>query len=81
MNYFFGQNGPGPIGGAAALGAHSHAHGHGGGLGAVDGVVSSGRDVSGPVTGLALGGRADAAYDMKSLGKHIEAVRVGSAAP
>ena len=50
-------------------------------------MVPSGRDVSGAgagvtqQSGLSLAGKLDgnsAAYDMKSLGKHIEAVRVKS---
>lgn len=52
-----------------------------GGVGA-DGVAASGRDVSGGVDGVfrsgLLAGKHDgnnAAYDMRSLGKHIEAVR------
>ncbi len=69
MNYFFGQNGPGPLSGPNAERA---------GLGA-----PTGRDVSGAdpalESGLMAGKRGtmernNAAYDMKSLGKHIEAV-------
>lgn len=71
LNYFFGQNGPGPISGATAeRGA---------------GVTLIGRDVNGsdPAlnSGLMAGKRTiegnNAAFDMKSLGKHIEAVRNG----
>ena len=51
-------------------------------MGTSDGImVPSGRDVSGGTqqSGLSLAGKLDgnsAAYDMKSLGKHIEAVRL-----
>ena len=86
-SFFFGQNGPGPIGASSAVSAASvvstvgsgSAYGLGGGA---DGVPASGRDVSEGTdvalrSGL-LAGKHDgnnAAYDMKSLGKHIEAVR------
>ncbi|KAF8270706.1 Dynamin central region-domain-containing protein [Lactarius quietus] len=64
------RNGTGPVV-AASSGGHAAA--------AADGmVVSSGRDVSAPGSGAPQ--RSDgnyAAYDMKSLGKHIEAVRRG----
>ncbi|KAJ7089740.1 Dynamin central region-domain-containing protein [Mycena belliarum] len=82
LNYFFGQNGPGPIAGSSAgnPGHHSRpsASGHS--------VVPVGRDVSGGessntmsiASGLMSGQRNmegnNAAYDMKSLGKHIEAI-------
>ncbi|KAI0258651.1 Dynamin central region-domain-containing protein [Gloeopeniophorella convolvens] len=78
LNYFFGQNGPGPIGATAAAGGPG-AGGGGAGVGMGD-VVASGRDVSGGDGALRSGllaGKHDgnnAAYDMKSLGKHIEAV-------
>ena len=57
LNYFFGQNGPGPAAGADITEAHGHLNRAGGAIG---------RGVSGSV--------GDAAYDMKSLGNHIEAV-------
>ena len=68
LNYFFGQNGPGPIAGSSMERSHGH--------------VAIGRDMSGAETsmssGLMAGKRSldgnNAAYDMKSLGKHIEAV-------
>lgn len=74
LNYFFGQNGPGPISGATAERAATGA-----------GVNLIGRDVNGsdPAlnSGLMAGKRgiegSSAAFDMKSLGRHIEAVRVG----
>ena len=74
LNYFFGQNGPGPISGATAERASTNA-----------GVTLIGRDVNGsdPAlnSGLMAGKRSiegnNAAFDMKSLGKHIEAVRHG----
>ncbi|KAG5641963.1 hypothetical protein DXG03_003855 [Asterophora parasitica] len=79
LNYFFGQNGPGPIAGSSVE-RGQHAHGHGHGLGSA--IVPVGRDVSGAEsalsTGLMAGKRGidgnNAAYDMKSLGKHIEAI-------
>ena len=77
LNYFFGQNGPGPIAGSSVGHQHSH-HGHGS---SEAHFVPVGRDVSGAETsmssGLMAGKRMDgnnAAYDMKSLGRHIEAV-------
>ena len=71
LNYFFGQNGPGPLNGATVERA-----------GAGVGVAPTGRDVSGADPSLEVGlmagkrglDRSNAAYDMKSLGKHIEAV-------
>ena len=73
LNYFFGQNGPGPVAGANITNIPSELHGH----------RAVGRDMSGPDpianafmrtrNGLA-GDGSDAAFDMKSLGKHIEAV-------
>jgi dynamin 1-like protein len=80
LNYFFGQNGPGPIAGSSIERSHQHNHGHGG---SSEGhFVPVGRDVSGGEssmsTGLMAGQRGidgnNAAYDMKSLGRHIEAV-------
>ncbi|KAI0730440.1 Dynamin central region-domain-containing protein [Earliella scabrosa] len=70
LNYFFGQNGPGPLNGATVERA-----------GAGVGVAPTGRDVSGADPSLEVGlmagkrglDRSNAAYDMKSLGKHIEA--------
>ncbi|KAG2137689.1 Dynamin central region-domain-containing protein [Suillus cothurnatus] len=71
LNYFFGQNGPGPIAGSTADRSH-----------AGPAPVPTGRDISnaetaGP-TGLMAGKRTldgnNAAFDMKSLGKHIEAI-------
>lgn len=71
LNYFFGQNGPGPIAGSTVDRSHTG-----------PAPVPTGRDVSnaetaGP-TGLMAGKRTldgnNAAFDMKSLGKHIEAI-------
>ncbi|KAH9913078.1 dynamin protein dnm1 [Epithele typhae] len=67
LNYFFGQNGTGPLG-----------PGNGG---VAERSATTGRDVSGAdpalETGLMAGkrgmDRSNAAFDMKSLGKHIEA--------
>ena len=81
LNYFFGQNGPGPIAGSS-IGTHHqqhHSHGHGSPEGHF---VPVGRDISGTESsmssGLMAGKRGidgnNAAYDMKSLGRHIEAV-------
>jgi dynamin 1-like protein len=78
LNYFFGQNGPGPIAGSSIGHQHSH-HGQGSSEGHF---VPVGRDVSGAESsmssGLMAGKRGidgnNAAYDMKSLGRHIEAV-------
>jgi hypothetical protein len=79
LNFFFGQNGTGPVV-AASGGGHV-----GAAAGFADGTGPSGREVlpGGPApgtalrSGLSLVGNLDgnsAAYDMKSLGKHIEAV-------
>ncbi|KAF9647684.1 hypothetical protein BDM02DRAFT_3261534 [Thelephora ganbajun] len=74
LNYFFGQNGPGPVAGANITNISSEVHGH------LNRAV--GRDISGPdtvVNGFVrmrngpAGDGSDAAFDMKSLGKHIEA--------
>ena len=84
LTYIFGQNGPGPIGASSAVTAASvgSANGHGSAGGGADGVPASGRDMSGGAdvalrSGLLVGKHDgnNAAYDMRSLGKHIEAVR------
>ncbi|KAF8555861.1 hypothetical protein OG21DRAFT_1410225 [Imleria badia] len=71
LNYFFGQNGPGPVGGSSVERSHASFT-----------PMATGRDISivdtpGP-TGLMAGKRTidgnNAVYDMRSLGKHIEAV-------
>ncbi|KAI0676151.1 Dynamin central region-domain-containing protein [Trametes maxima] len=69
LNYFFGQNGPGPLAGSTADRASAGA-----------GIAPVGRDVSGAdpalESGLMAGKRSlerSTAFDMKSLGKHIEA--------
>ncbi|KAG9313222.1 Dynamin central region-domain-containing protein, partial [Chiua virens] len=71
LNYFFGQNGPGPVGGS------SLERSHGSLAPAPTGRDISNTDTPGP-TGLMAGKRPldgnNAAYDMRSLGKHIEAV-------
>ena len=82
LNYFFfGQNGPGPLTGSSIERPHQiHNHGHG--SSEVGHFVPVGRDVSGAEvsmsSGLMAGKRGmdgnNAAYDMKSLGRHIEAV-------
>lgn len=87
LSYFFGQNGPGPVTGTSLDHRHHanhHRHGQlGNGVGErAQTVVPVGRDMSGASsalsTGLMAGKRIvdgnSAAYDMKSLGKHIEAV-------
>ncbi|OJT13682.1 Dynamin-related protein DNM1 [Trametes pubescens] len=70
LNYFFGQNGPGPLAGSTVDRANTGSSGH----------SYVGRDVSGAdpalESGLMAGKRSmegNAAFDMKSLGKHIEA--------
>ena len=73
LNYFFGQNGPGPMSGSSVEALHGH-HQH----------VHVGRDMSGSSmqSGLIAGKRSldgnNVAFDMKSLGKHIEAVSMDS---
>ncbi|PPQ70239.1 hypothetical protein CVT26_014486 [Gymnopilus dilepis] len=95
LNYFFGQNGPGPIAGSSveravhghsSAGQHIPGGPHGGVSAAVESaaahIVQTGRDVSGSESALSSGLLAgkrgldvnNAAYDMKSLGRHIEAV-------
>lgn len=86
LTYIFGQNGPGPIGASSAVSAASVVSAGGSGStygvgGGVDGVPASGRDMSEGAdvllrSGLLVGKHDgnSAAYDMKSLGKHIEAV-------
>ncbi|KJA22831.1 hypothetical protein HYPSUDRAFT_201906 [Hypholoma sublateritium FD-334 SS-4] len=85
LNYFFGQNGPGPIAGSSVERAHGHGHGgHHNSTGSSEmaQIVPVGRDMSGAestmASGLMAGKRGidgnNAAYDMKSLGRHIEAV-------
>ena len=78
LNYFFGQNGPGPVAGANITSMTSEVHGR---LNLAGGTI--GRDISGPdpTSGAFMrtrnglnGDGSDAAFDMKSLGKHIEAV-------
>lgn len=74
LNYFFGQNGPGPLAGSSVERSPS-------GLP----LLPTGRDVSGESSGpngilapkRSLDGN-NTAFDMKSLGKHIEAVSSGS---
>ncbi|KAF8634653.1 hypothetical protein AX15_000793 [Amanita polypyramis BW_CC] len=86
LNYFFGQNGPGPVTGSSAE-QQQHRHGQMGmGVTSIGGhaqsIVPVGRDVSGADSALSSGLMAgkrmvdgnSAAYDMKSLGKHIEAI-------
>ena len=80
LNYFFGQNGPGPIAGSSIESSHQNLN-HGQEVGHF---VPVGRDVSGAEvsmsSGLMAGKRGidgnNAAYDMKSLGRHIEAVSI-----
>ncbi|KAL1678186.1 Dynamin central region-domain-containing protein [Schizophyllum commune] len=68
LTYFFGQSGPGPVAGASVergqeQGPMSKA------------VVPSGRDITGPDNAINSGLLANRqAFDMKSLGKHIEAI-------
>ncbi|KAG9224241.1 hypothetical protein CCMSSC00406_0004740 [Pleurotus cornucopiae] len=82
LNYFFGQNGPGPLAASSSHQPHGGPNGPSLGGGGGGGVIPTGRDVSGAdpsmSTGLMAGKRSmdgnNAAYDMKSLGKHIEAM-------
>ncbi|KAI6149620.1 Dynamin central region-domain-containing protein [Pisolithus tinctorius] len=71
LNYFFGQNGPGPLAGSSVERSHA------GSVPLTTGRDVSGADVPGP-TGILAPKRSldgnNAAFDMKSLGKHIEAV-------
>jgi dynamin 1-like protein len=75
LTYFFGQSGPGPIAGTSLERSSNVSDGQDGG------VVPVGRDVSGGELSIPsglMGGKSmdgsNAAFDMKSLGKHIEAV-------
>ncbi|KAJ7281990.1 Dynamin central region-domain-containing protein [Mycena rebaudengoi] len=83
LNYFFGQNGPGPIASSSVGSPQPHHPNRPSGSG--QGVVPVGRDLSGGenstmaiASGLGGGQRNmdvnNAAYDMKSLGRHIEAM-------
>ncbi|KAI9510555.1 dynamin protein dnm1 [Russula earlei] len=88
LNYFFGPTGPGPIGASSAISAAAAStagsvalHLQGGGSAGGTDMVASGRDLSGGtdvlIRSALLVGKHDgnsAAYDMKSLGRHIEAV-------
>ncbi|KAI6130208.1 dynamin protein dnm1 [Pisolithus thermaeus] len=71
LNYFFGQNGPGPLAGSSVERSHT------GFVLPPTGRDISGADAPGP-TGILAPRRSlegnNAAFDMKSLGKHIEAV-------
>ncbi|KAJ7257971.1 dynamin protein dnm1 [Mycena haematopus] len=81
LNYFFGQNGPGPIAGSSVM---EHAgHQTRSSASGMSSIVPVGRDVSAAegsnnmaiASGLATQrDGSNAAYDMKSLGKHIEAI-------
>ncbi|KAL1739270.1 Dynamin GTPase effector domain-containing protein, partial [Schizophyllum fasciatum] len=69
LTYFFGQSGPGPVAGASVeRGQENH--------GVVSkSVIPSGRDITGPDNAINSGLLANRqAFDMKSLGKHIEAI-------
>ncbi|KIK56979.1 hypothetical protein GYMLUDRAFT_1011831 [Collybiopsis luxurians FD-317 M1] len=77
LNLFFGQNGPGPVSNSTG-GERSHHHSSS----PHPGIVPIGKDVSGAdpalTAGLMSGARGidgnSAAYDMRSLGRHIEAI-------
>jgi dynamin 1-like protein len=80
LNYFFGQNGPGPVGAgnAAAASAPVANTPLAPGSAAAADMVSRREADGGVLRSELLAGKHDgnrAAYDMKSLGKHIEAVR------
>lgn len=73
LTYFFGQSGPGPVAGASVGMDMDRGHQHSGVV--QKAVVPSGRDVSGPDNAINSGLLANRqAFDMKSLGKHIEAI-------
>jgi dynamin 1-like protein len=86
LYYFFGQSGAGPVAGSSINQIHNHHHhGHSPsieGSSSEGHFVPVGRDVSGTEasmsSGLMAGKRgidgSNAAFDMKSLGRHIEAV-------
>ncbi|KAM6497382.1 Dynamin central region domain containing protein [Amanita muscaria] len=82
LTYFFGPNGPAPITGSS-LEYHQHQHHRPTGVigsGQAQSIVPVGRDLSSTDSGLSTGLMPNmmmdnnAAYDMKSLGKHIEAI-------
>jgi hypothetical protein len=82
LNYFFGKDGPGQVN-SSSTGAHSHSHGHShghhshGGKHAANGeLVVASRDNNAlmPPADVGAGMNPNAAFEMKSLGKHIEAV-------
>lgn len=81
LNYFFGQNGPGPMSGSNVDRSHNPSQQHSGGNN-TQSIVPIGRDTTGAdlsmSSGILAGKRNldgnNAAFDMKSLGKHIEAV-------
>ncbi|ESK86377.1 dynamin protein dnm1 [Moniliophthora roreri MCA 2997] len=81
LNYFFGQNGPGPISGAALDKQHQQHH-HSSSSSHAIGIVPTGRDLTGADAAMSSGlmsgkrnlDKTNPAYDMKSLGKHIEAI-------
>ncbi|KAF7370891.1 Dynamin-related protein DNM1 [Mycena sanguinolenta] len=81
LNYFFGQAGPGPIAGSSVT--EHLGHQIRSSAGGMSSIVPVGRDVSaaeGATTMAIASGLttqrdgSNAAYDMKSLGKHIEAI-------
>ena len=71
LNYFFGQNGPGPLV-AVSGGGHAGAGAGAGAVSSADGVMSSGRDVSGAGavatqrSGLSLAGKLDGNSQLSS---------------
>lgn len=81
LGYFFGQNGPGPLSADNGIQPHRSASQPEMQVTPASQPSSVGRDVLGPDpvlgSGLMAGKRdgANPAFDMKSLGKHIEAVR------
>jgi dynamin 1-like protein len=79
LNYFFGQNGPGPVGAGNAAAASVPVANTPLAPGSAAADIISKREADGGILrSELLAGKHDgnrAAYDMKSLGKHIEAVR------
>jgi dynamin 1-like protein len=82
LNYFFGQSGPGPVSGVSTLPVPGGLFDQDSAAHRASAIVPSGRDVSGSDPSVSSGLMAskrlmdgnNAAYDMKSLGRHIEAV-------
>ncbi|CAL1714003.1 unnamed protein product [Somion occarium] len=89
LNYFFGQNGPGPLGAGAGVVERSGANAVATTVSTTTTITPVGRDLYGSdaalQSGLMAGKRNlegnNAAFDMKSLGKHIEAISASDGGP